>query len=477
PQRGYNISVEEAHLSFHTPGQLGIRYKELNYPFKVTIGEADNIKRYQWDVKGLSAIVSEPSGPHYLDIFPAVLLSPNEIIYEGFAGDFSSWKSYGKWSYDLNAGRQELPPSTVEEVKRIVQPIADKKEKVRAIYQYMQRKTRYVNITLGIGGWQPFPAAEVDEKGYGDCKALSNYMKALLKSVGIESLYTIIGSGQNVKIKFPDFPGNGQANHIILCVPLEQDTVWLECTNQTIPFGYISSANTDRHCLLVKPEGGVLVRTPDYPAEKNRRSSTISASLVENGGASFACASRFSNYMFEEVFGMMSLSRDEQKKALLNGLSASGLAISDFSLSDISDKQAEASLAVKGNISSYSVRAGGRLFVQPNFLFKNSFPEKISRERKYSLCEEIGFNYQDTLNLILPDQLTLEFMPENVALSSIYGSFEITYSKVQDNQVMIIRSVRIKKGEYDKSKFAEINSFLMNIAKREKEKLVLTAKS
>ena len=67
----------------------------------------------------------------------------------------------------------------------------------------------------------PFPATFVDEKKYGDCKALSNYMRALLKAVDIPSYYALIRAGENEEPADFDFPHNN-FNHAILCVPFKK---------------------------------------------------------------------------------------------------------------------------------------------------------------------------------------------------------------------------------------------------------------
>jgi transglutaminase-like putative cysteine protease len=129
------------------------------------------------------------------------------------------------------------------EIQQITANCKTPLEKMEKIYGLLQQKTRYISVQLGIGGWQPFDATYVAEKGYGDCKALSNFTKAMLEVVGIPSYYTIIRAGENATEINPAFPAN-QFNHAILCVPLPKDlsakSLWVFigfherplCTNQ-----------------------------------------------------------------------------------------------------------------------------------------------------------------------------------------------------------------------------------------------------
>jgi len=151
-------------------------------------------------------------------------------------GQLTSWQSYGKWQHDLNADVCTLSADRAAEIKKLTANLPGDKEKVKYLYEYLQHNVRYVNIKLGIGGLKPLSATFVDQKKYGDCKALSNYMVALLKSVNIPAYYAIVKAGDNEEPADPAFPAD-PFNHIIVCVPLKGDTTWLECTNNTQPFG------------------------------------------------------------------------------------------------------------------------------------------------------------------------------------------------------------------------------------------------
>ena len=103
---------------------------------------------------------------------PNIKAAPAEFEFDGYAGNMSTWEQYGRWQALLNKGRDVLPEPTKKKIREITKDLKTTEEKTRALYTYLQSKTRYVSIQLGIGGWQPFDATTVDQTGYGDCKAL-----------------------------------------------------------------------------------------------------------------------------------------------------------------------------------------------------------------------------------------------------------------------------------------------------------------
>jgi len=186
--------------------------------------------------------------------------------------------------------------------------LKDPKQKISVLYDYMQKNTHYISIQLGIGGWQPFDATYVATKRYGDCKALSNYMVALLKEAGIKGKTVDIRAGANAASINKDFP-SFQFNHVIACVPLDKDTVWLECTSETLPAGYLSSFTANRYAVLVDENGGKLIHTPKYNYHDNQEIRKIDATINEEGNLS---ASVNTQYKAEQ---------QDNLEQLINGLS------------------------------------------------------------------------------------------------------------------------------------------------------------
>ena len=88
----------------------------------------------------------------------------------------------------------------------------------------------------------------MDEKKYGDCKALTNYMRYMLKTVGIKSYPALINGGASKVSADPAFPAD-PFNHVILCIPQGKDSAWLECTSNISETGFrVILPKTKMHC-------------------------------------------------------------------------------------------------------------------------------------------------------------------------------------------------------------------------------------
>ncbi len=184
-------------------------------------------------------------------------------------------------------------------------------KKIAAIYQYLASTTRYVSIQLGIGGLQPIAAADVNRTGFGDCKGLSNYMRAMLTELGIPSVYTVI-STTNRRL-LADFASANQNNHVILQVPLSNDTLWLECTNPTLPLGYVHHSIAGHDALLVGPNGGTLCQLPTYADSLNTQVNNTLVTLQPDGNAKVEVKQTSRLFQYEDMASIIDMEPARQK--------------------------------------------------------------------------------------------------------------------------------------------------------------------
>ena len=199
PQSYPKIPVEIAQGKYIYPKASKLRFftQTIDEKYLSTKELEGGMVEKSWKIENIEAFEPEIMLP--LDENPTKVLfvGASEFEYEGFKGDLSSWESMGKWIASLNSGKDILTPQLKAKVNEIVSGLETTEEKIKAIYEYLQKNTRYVSIQLGIGGFMPFEALTVEKYGYGDCKALSNFMGAMLKEAGIPSNYAWIYGGDS----------------------------------------------------------------------------------------------------------------------------------------------------------------------------------------------------------------------------------------------------------------------------------------
>ena len=192
PQTSYDVSVKKAVYRLTAPKGFAIRHALLNIDEKVKT--SDDGKTITLELDNLPALKKEPYARPLQERLPMAYFAPTDFVYYGTKGSLSSWDDYGKWEYSLINGSETLPEDIRKEIHQMTDGLKTDREKVEVLYHYLEKTTRYVAVLLGIGGQKPAPAAQVCKSGFGDCKGLSNYMRAMLKEVGIPSNYITIST-------------------------------------------------------------------------------------------------------------------------------------------------------------------------------------------------------------------------------------------------------------------------------------------
>ena len=468
-------SVEHSIFTVNVPSNLGLRYKDQNISIKPVIAEKGNNKIYTWEVNNLSAIEYEEGSVSYESNYPAILIGPNQFSMDGNEGDMSSWKNFGKWYSQLDQGSINLSDKTKTFLLDMVKGEANDKDKVRKIYKYLQSNFRYVSIQLGIGGYKTFDADFVDNKKYGDCKALTNYMEACLDAIGIVSYPALINAEYNQQPVDPDFPHNS-FTHVILCVPDHKDTMWLECTSSVTDAGTLGSFTENRNALLITPDGGALVSTPKSKASENTFELTTNIKLKEDGsGISESVMKVSGEYKEDLIENLMSEDKDGQKKYLISKLGF--LQPDDFTLqSDRNNDSAKTNFEMEiDKIPSFT--AGSKMFLSPRIykLWNQELPSAEGRTKAFYFYHP--FVKKDSTIYYLPENYTIENLPKARDISFAYGVFKTKYLyDEKTNTVTSTAVLQLSQNIIPADKFAEACKFFDNVSNEYSEKIVINSK-
>ena len=470
PQCNFNQSLENASFQLVLPNTMDPIFKtkgEMLMPKKSQDGKNSV---YETMVSNCTAIENEPFTDALSSFVPILYSVPRQFSYDKTRGDMSDWKTFGLWQYGLLTGRDILPETIRPILAEISKNCQTDREKVKAVYDYLAKTSRYVSIQLGIGGLQPMPAAEVCRLGFGDCKGLSNYMFAMLKELGIHSVYTVI-STVNPRL-IHDFASANQMNHVILQVPLEKDTLWLECTNPQLPFGYIHRSIAGHDALLIKNTGGEVCCLPSYPDTLNKESLFVNIELAGDGGGSMDVKQNSELYQYEALTGFVNLDLEKKKEFIRRGIDLTQGSISNLTYSELKSDLPVMQINYRLDYDKYSSKTGSRLFVPVN-IFRRGVKTLSAGKRNHPLYISYGYADSDTISFNLPDGYSIEALPKSIDIEQPFGSFISILKNEGGKRITVIQKLQINSGRYDTKFYSAFVNFWSEVNKGYANKIIL----
>lgn len=413
PQSSTETPVRHASYSITAPAGMTIQYKVVNATWQVKESkDAEGRQQLSVEVNDLEAVRNEPYRRPLHEILPYVSFAPSQLNYYGISGTMDSWKSFGLWQNKLLEGRDDLPEDFKAKLRSMTDTCSTTKDKVAVLYRHLRETTRYVSIQLGIGGYQPMKASSVLKTGYGDCKALSFYMQSMLEALGIESHYTVISTNRR------DIPHSvispTHFNHVILCVPLQTDTLWLECTNPALRMGHLHHNISGHDAVMLTPDGGRLTKLPVCPAELNTDRTERDITLLANGDADIVLVEH--DYEFEKTDTTRTHHHAFMKKA-------------------------------------------GRNFILPlGRVHTNMDIAPATQNRRLELYTGAPCIISDSIALHLPEGYAIEKLPQDEVVKSKYGTLTLKCS-LQDDVLTVVYELANHGGNYPASDEADYNDF------------------
>ena len=286
------VPVRQARLLLQLPADWTYRASWLNHSPVAPIAHGPG--RWEWALENVPGIEPEGFMPALQGIVGRAALSISPTA-DRLA---DHWSDVGSWYGEVTKGRRASSPEIKQRVTELTATSPAILTKMQVLTEFVQQNIRYFAIELGIGAYQPQPAAEVLSRGYGDCKDKVTLLSAMLQEIGVESYYVLVNSARGV-ITDTSPPEFG-FNHVILAIRLPDGVedesfgalvrhpklgrlLIFDPTNPFVPLGSLSGSLQDGYGLLVAPDAGELIQLPRLAGRANAINRSATMSLDDDG--------------------------------------------------------------------------------------------------------------------------------------------------------------------------------------------------
>ncbi len=255
-----------------TPKSRAFYFNEPHVPgLERTVEERGDERIFRFVALDLPAVVQEALQPPW-----------DEVLGHVHVSTYKSWDEMGHWYWGL-VKDQFVPDDEVRRrAEALTTGLKDETAKVRAIYDYVVQKTRYVALEFGIHGYKPYRCAQIFARGFGDCKDKATLIVTMLRALGIKATPVIVRTGQKGDIEAS--PASlAPFDHMIAYIPSLD--LYLDGTAEYT--GSLELPAMDRGAVALQVNDGdaKLVHLPDPPASASVNARRLDASLSADGAA------------------------------------------------------------------------------------------------------------------------------------------------------------------------------------------------
>jgi hypothetical protein len=487
------IPVREARYTLQMPPGWRFRTVWMNHA-KVDPQES-SANEWRWVVTDQTPIRHERRMPPISGLMGRMVVSflaPNANQQSGFL----TWDEMGKWQTQLAAGRRDPTQDITQKVTTLTSNLQTPQQKMLELSKYMQKEIRYVAIELGIGGWQPHSAADVFTHRYGDCKDKATLLSSMLKQAGVDSYYIVINTHRGAV--GPDTPPMMYLfNHVILAVKLPEGVndpryeavldhpklgrlLVFDPTDEKTPFGHLRSELQGNYSLLVTPDGGELIRTPQLPTFSNGISHkgylTLDANGTLRGQINVMRKGDFATYERYEQIAVQS-SKDRVKRIEQEvGHSIGMFEITNAKMMNLDVTDVPFGYEFNMTATAYAKPAGNLLMVRPRVMGVHSSDVMEEKEpRRFPVIFAGPEKDVDSYEIILPAGYEVDDLPPPMDVDYSFASYH-SKTERQGETLIYSRMFEIKELSVPLEKLDELKKLYRMIASDERSTAVLKPK-
>jgi hypothetical protein len=481
--------VRESRYTLQLPAGWEYKATFLNYPEIKAASAGSN--QWQWVVNNVEGIRPENEMPPWTAVAASMVVSffpPGGGQTKGF----DNWNDMALWQAGLVRGRRESSPEIKQKVADLTASEKSPAAKMAVLGKFVQDDVRYVEIKLGIGGWQPHAANEIFTHHFGDCKDKATLMSTMLKEIGIESYYVVVNTERGTVNE--KTPATRWFNHMILAIKLPEGTkdssltavlqhktlgqlLIFDPTDDLTPFGYLRGDLQANYALLVTDSGGELIELPRLAAAMNGTRRTAKLTLTPTGTLTGDVTEvRLGDRAAYQRYALRSAATDKDKIKPIESMLAESLSnyrITQATVSNLQHKDQPFGYNYSLVVENYAKTAGNLLLMRPRVLGSKSSALLETKEPRKFPVEFTGPSLDsDIFEITLPAGYEVSDLPPPVDVDYEFASYH-SKTEASGNTLKYTRRLEVKELTVPMAQMETLKKFYRIVASDERNTAVL----
>ena len=399
-----------------------------------------------------------------------------------------SWEEAGHAYHALFDGPEKPDTEIATQVEALAGDKSDELSKIDALYNFVSRQIRYVAIEIGIGGYQPHPAADVYKNKYGDCKDKATLLVTMLGHIGVRGYPALVGTRRDIEAD-PKVPTLATFDHMIVALPLranirpaverfpaydpQNQILWIDPTSEADPLGQVPEMDQSVFALILYPDHGDLQRIPETPPDMNGLKYTVHVRLQSDGGGTanvevdyLGSANAQRHYFYRNL--SQSEIRERFENRVANYVIRATFRAASISGIEDSRQQIAEKFSFTGDFSTAS--SGDSWFLQPLFLSGMAIPDVGLRPRQLPLDIGTPERISGVYRIELPAGMRIDRVPEKSLIKSEFGELEVEYS-ISGNVLIATQTLSFTQSHIPADKYPEFRDFVNASLRVERQRL------
>lgn len=460
-------------ITFTIPNTVEVELVERNFQGfdikkEIKKGEATT---YTYTLENIKPFPEEENAPGYLHFLPHILILTKSYQANGQKIKvLSSTDDLYTWYHSLTNQINHDQESLLGKVAEITNGLETDKEKIEAIYYWVQDNIKYIAFENGLAGFKPENASQVYYKRYGDCKGMANLVKEMLLIAGYDARLTWIGTNQ-IPYTY-DIPTLAVDNHMICTVFANGEQLILDPTEKFNLLGQQAERIQGKQ-ILIENGASYIIDTVKTEAielylKENKWLFTVEEGRLKGNGTT-----NLNGEYKKLLLNYLTTFTSEQKDKFLTAVVSGSDNPDNFLVTDYSELSRKNPLKIDYKINlNHNVQTFDReMYVKLDFDEEFKGQElKVERTIPYYFGRK-KFN-RTLAEVSIPQGYSLSYLPPPFHFKNEYFSFEMKYEK-KKNKITYSKEIKIFKNTLPVSEFTEWNNTIGEINKFYNDQIIL----